>query len=156
MEDSQDERDPDRLMSELHEIADQFEEEGWDTIRIKPGAVTALSGKKRDRCGLDVIVSRDTFDEVLKIHEASEPDSGSYELFKRQSAGQLYLIVGIKYTDSKTIVFYPSITSLEQSEEMFETVRERGEMRTRLRPLSKENIIVISHDNPELFYTDPA
>jgi hypothetical protein len=156
MGNDQDERDPDRLMSELHEIADQFEEDGWETIRIKPGAVTALSGKKRDRFGLDVIVSRDTFDEIFEMHEASEPDSSSYELFKRQSAGRLYFIVGIKYPDAETIVFYPSITSLEQSEEMFETVRERGEMRTRLRPLSKENIIVISHDDPELFYPETA
>jgi hypothetical protein len=136
----------------MFEIADQFEDDGWDTIRIRPGDITVLTGEYSDTFGLDIMVSRDTFDEVYEVHEKSEVDAGSYELFREESNDRLYLIVGIKYPSSETIVFYPSITELERSKEMFETARENGEMRTRLRPLSKEKIITVTHENPELFY----
>jgi hypothetical protein len=156
MENDHDESAPEMLMSELHDIADGFEADGWDTIRIRPGAVTALTGEVADRFGLDVVVSRDTFDEIYELHEAHEVDSGSYELFRKQTTGRIYFIVGVKYPEAETIVFYPSITRQEATEKMFETAREHGEMRTRLRPLSKEHVIVVSHDDPELFYGDAA
>lgn len=147
-------KDSTKLESAMEDIAQEYEEQGWDTITIYPGAITVLLEEYSDTYGLDVLVSRDKFDTVYETYQVEGFDSDSYELYKRTTSDSLYLVVGIQSETEDTILLYPSITDLEKTETMLQTATEHGEMRTRLRPLSKEKIITIYHSDPELFLPD--
>jgi len=140
-----------KLESAMEDIAQEYEEQGWDTIMIYPGAITVLLEEYSDTFGLDVLVSRDKFDAVYEVYQNEGFDSDSYELYKRATSNSLYLVVGIQSETEETMILYPSITDREKTDEMLQTAVEHGEMRTRLRPLSKEKIMTVYHSDPELF-----
>ncbi|MEF8801668.1 MAG: hypothetical protein V5A38_02905 [Halolamina sp.] len=167
----------DDTIADMEATAEEFREEGWETVELHPGAVTPLpAGETEDgytdpRVGLDVLVPGDEFEVVKEAVGGVEDGDGEaptaetqtpteydeYEVFRAQAGEVVFLVVVMKSPDVGKAVLIPLYYDPTDAEETLRLVRERDEMQLFVRPLDDSERVLFTQQEPDaLFPEEPV
>ena len=140
----------DDVVADMEATAAEYEADGWETVQLHPGDVTAYApDDEDDRFGLDVLVPNNEFDAVEDLL-AGAVAFDSYEAFVALSDGLVLLVVAMEDADEEVAVLYPAYYDVQNAEGMLAAAQTAGEMRTYVRTLTDERI-EFTHEEPETF-----
>lgn len=141
----------DLLLEEMHAEAASHEDEGWETLELHPGDVTARDGSVED-LGLDVLVPDDEF-ETLETALAGGIDS--YEVLRSTPGEYVAALVVLENTDRELAVFVPVYYGRndESAASLLQRALEDGELTLILRTLTDDRV-ELALDDPELLVPD--
>ncbi len=136
----------DLLLEEMDAEAAAYAEEGWETLELHPGDVTARDGSVAD-IGLDVLVPDNEF-ETLETALADGVDS--YEVFRSTPGESVAALVVLEDAVRELAVFVPVYYDRndEAAAALLKTALEDGELTLILRTLTDDRV--------ELTLDDPA
>lgn len=141
------------VIDDMETTAEEYREQGWETYELHPGDVTPLpagqdqdGGFADDRVGLDVVVPGDEFETIEPLVEGGQFDS--YEAYRAEAAGVVFLVVAMKDQDAGRVVLVPCYYKIDDAREMLLRAEERDEMRTWVRPLDESKQVVFGHQTP--------
>ncbi|WP_435180810.1 DUF7529 family protein [Halorussus sp. AFM4] len=138
------------ILGDMEATAAEYEAEGWETLQLHPGDVTALAPTESDdRFGLDVLVPDDEFAELEALVEG-EVSFDSYEAFRATADALVLLVVAMEDPDAEVAVLYPAYYDAQDAQEMLQAAERVGGMRTYVRTLSEEQV-EFTHGEPANF-----
>lgn len=140
----------DDLLADLAATAEEYRDEGWETLELHPGDVTALSGQYGDRVGFDLLIPDDEYRDVEVWFDAGLTVDG-YEVYRSTVDGVVFLLVAVRDEDARRAVLFPAYYSLDDDRAlaMFESTVRAGTLHTYLRRLSGD-YVELEHEDPEL------
>jgi hypothetical protein len=140
----------DDIVSDMEATADEYEADGWDTLQLHPGDVTALvPDGDDDRFGIDVLVPDDEFGELEALLEG-DVAFDAYEAFRAMADGLVLFVVAMEDRDRDVAVLYPAYYDVKNAQGMLTAAENAGEMRTYVRTLTDDRI-EFTHDEPQNF-----
>ncbi|WP_276299216.1 DUF7529 family protein [Halorussus lipolyticus] len=140
----------DDIVSDMEATADEYEADGWDTLQLHPGDVTALVPDEDDeRFGIDVLVPDDEFGE-LEALLAGEVSFDAYEAFRATADGLVLFVVAMEDRDREVAVLYPAYYDAQNAQPMLTAAESAGEMHTYVRTLTNQRV-EFTHDEPQNF-----
>jgi len=158
----------DDTIADMEATAEEFREEGWETVELHPGSVTPLpAGETEDgyidtRIGLDVLVPGDEFEAVKATvggpdddatGEAPTAETGTeydeYEVFRAQQGDVVFLVVVMKSAETGRAVLIPLYYDVRDAAETLRLVREHDEMQLFVRPLDDSERVLFTQQDPE-------
>ncbi|UVE51229.1 hypothetical protein KU306_04920 [Haloferax larsenii] len=141
-------------LDDMTAMADEFEADGWDTIRIAAGdtGVFGPSSLKGDEeaYGIAYVVPGDKAEEVSELFE--ETQFPEYEVYRAENDGRVYMVTALFAPDIETAVFVAGAWDLREALECATTAVEEGRMYTYLQKLDGTVVGIVEHDNPEKFF----
>lgn len=139
------------LLSDLAATAEEYRDDGWETLAVNPGDVTALGGTHGDRVGIDVLVPDDEYRDLEAWFDAGFAVD-DYEVYRSTVGRVVFLLVAVRDETDRRVVLYPAYYAADDNSavSLVETAREEGELRTFLRRLSGD-YVELTHDDPSLF-----
>ena len=135
------------VIEDMHATAEDYREAGRETVELHPGDVMVLR-EESDREGLDVVVPGDEFEDLLAV--VDDHEFSSYEVFRRDAGSVVYALVVIESDDGEAAVFVPTYYQVDDLERLVG----RETVYTHVRPLSQEEIVTFTHENPGPFVPD--
>ena len=140
----------DDIISDMEATAAEYEAEGWDTLQLHPGDVTALvPDDDDDRFGIDVLIPDDEFADLETLLEG-DVSFDTYEAFRAMADGLVLFVVAMEDHDSEVAVLYPAYYDAKNARPMLTTAERAGQMHTYVRTLTNEQI-EFTHNEPENF-----
>lgn len=138
------------LLDDAETTAAEYNEDGYRTLVIHAGDVTALSG---DPFGLDVLAPGDEFEALDELVEVATFDTS--HVYRYEDGGARFLLVVVEGTDGDgedVAVVVPAYLDIADSEVLEERATEAGVMYTHVRPLSDDSRVTFTHEDPALFF----
>ncbi|UPW02031.1 hypothetical protein M0R88_08030 [Halorussus gelatinilyticus] len=140
----------DDIVADMEATADEYETQGWETLQLHPGDVTALVPDEDDEeFGLDVLVPDDEFGELESLLDG-DASFDSYEVFRATADGLVLFVVAMEDPDEEVAVLYPAYYDAQNAQPMLAAAERAGEMRTYVRTLTNEQV-EFTHREPENF-----
>ena len=139
------------IVADMEATAEEYDSQGWVTLQLHPGGVTALvpDDEGDDQFGLDVLVPDDEFAELESLLEG-EVSFDSYEAFRATADGLVLFVVVMEDPETETAVLYPAYYDAKNAQSMLTAAEEAGEMRTYVRTLTNEQV-EFTHREPGNF-----
>lgn len=139
------------LLEDTAATADEYEENGWDTLALTPGDVTPrYDSEKPD--GLSVLVPDSEYDRLATLTEGTPFDS--VDVYKNTGGPMVFLLVVEKAVAEETAVLIPAYYNAVAHSEFVEAVESLGEMPIHVRALGGEEAVRFVHDDVSLFTPD--
>jgi hypothetical protein len=140
----------DLLLEEMSAEAAAYEADGWETLELHPGDVTARDGSVAD-LGLDVLVPDNEFG---ALETALSDGVDSYEVL-RSTPGAYVAALLVVETTGREAVFVPVYYSRtdEAAAGLLETAIEAGELTLILRTLTDDRV-ELTLERPALLVPD--
>lgn len=132
------------MLEDVHSLAEDYKEAGWETVELHPGDVMVLR-EESDRTGLDVVVPGDEFADLRSV--VNDHSFVSYEVFRATNNRIVYAVVVLESDDGEAAVFVPTYYRAEDVERMLC----HDTLDTHVRPLSREEIITFTYEDPAAF-----
>jgi hypothetical protein len=140
----------DDIVSDMEATAEEYEADGWDTLQLHPGDVTAMVPTEDDnRFGIDVLVPDDEFDDLETLLEG-DVSFDAYEAFRATADGLVLFVVAMEDREREVAVLYPAYYDAKNAQGMLTAAENAGEMRTYVRTLTNDRI-EFTHDEPQNF-----
>ncbi len=140
----------DALLADMRAEAAAYEDEGWETLELHPGDVTARDGSVED-LGLDVLVPDNEFADL----EAALADGvEGYEVLRSTAGHYVALLVVVEAAGGRA-VFVPAYYSGrdDAAATLLRKATEAGELTLILRTLTDDRV-ELALDDPELLVPD--
>lgn len=140
------------ILSDVTATATEYDENGWESLALRPGHVTPLAGEPDGRWGFDVLLPDDEFTQLETMVE--QIDISDYELYSREASGGAFLMVVMRAEPDRVALIYPLYYRLgDDSISALEThAKQAGVIKTHLRRLRNDRRITLQHDDPGLFF----
>jgi hypothetical protein len=140
------------VTDDMEATAEEYREAGWDVLTLHPGDVTPkpsgyADGREAEEFGLDVLVPGDEFREVQAL--VAETDFDAYEAYRALENDTVFLVVVMQAESTGQAVVFPVYYALQRADQMIELAREAGEMHTFVRPLSADQRVEFTQQEPE-------
>ncbi|WP_123537202.1 DUF7529 family protein [Halosimplex salinum] len=144
-----------RALSDMQAMAEDREEQGYETLAIPAGDTTTLSPDMGDddRWGLAHIVPNNYADDFEALYDESSFDETA--VYQLESGGFAFLVTELIDHDAEVVVFIAASYDLRFAAGLVRTAMERDEMYTHVRTLDHTNLGTVHHDDPEAFFPDP-
>jgi len=140
----------DDIVSDMEATAEEYEADGWDTLQLHAGDVTAMvPTEDDDRFGIDVLVPDDEFDDLESLL-AGDVSFDAYEAFRATADGLVLFVVAMEDREREVAVLYPAYYDVKNARGMLTAAENAGEMRTYVRTLTNDRI-EFTHDEPQNF-----
>lgn len=146
----------DEIVSDMEATAAEYEQQGWDTLQLHPGDVAVLPGEtpegdRVEKFGIDVLVPDNEFEDVEAMLGRGVAFD-TYEVFKAEVAGMVYLLVAMEDTDEDAAMLYPAYYQVSDPDTttLFDRAREEGVLYSFVRRLDDRQV-QLRHDDPTLF-----
>ncbi|WP_053946963.1 DUF7529 family protein [Halolamina sediminis] len=143
----------DDTIDDMQATAEELREAGWETVELRPGAVTPLprletdDGYEDDRTGFDVLVPGNEFEAVQNAVDGAEFDE--YEAYNAQANDVVFVVVVMKAADAGRAVLIPIYYEVEDAEETARRIEAEGESRLYVRPLDDSERVLFVQQQPE-------
>ena len=135
------------LIAEAEAAAEEYREDGWESIVVHTGDVTPLFD---DPFGLDVLSPGSEFEAVRTLADSVSFDTSHVH---RGGEGNVrFLLIAVEASAERRVVLVPAYLSLEAARRLETRSREAGAMYTHVRPLSDDDRVTFSHEDPEPFF----
>lgn len=138
-------------VADMEATAEQYREEGWTVLEVHPGDVAALSPGRADRWGFDVLVPDDEFEELHRWVEADGCRFDTFEAYRGEGGGVVYVVVAMQDVDAGRAVLFPVYYDPTRASALLDAAVDEGEMRTHLRPLANDPVVTFVQTDPSLF-----
>ncbi|MBB6645473.1 DUF7529 family protein [Halobellus ruber] len=137
----------DLLLEEMSAEAAAYEADGWETVELHPGDVTARDGSVED-LGLDVLVPDNEF---AALETALSGGVDSYEVLRSTPGEYVAALLVVEITDPGRAVFVPVYYSRndEAATGLLRAALEADELTLILRTLTDDRV-ELTLDRPEL------
>ncbi|WP_411967619.1 hypothetical protein [Haloferax sp. YSSS75] len=141
-------------LDDMTALADEYEEEGWETVRIAAGSTGTfgpgdLEGDE-ETFGIAYVVPGDKAEEVSELFEQSSfPE---YEVYRAENDGLVYMVTALLAPDIETAVFVAGAWEQRTALNCATTAIERGQMFSYLQKLDGTVVGVVEHDDPDKFF----
>lgn len=135
------------VVADMERTAAEYRDAGWDVVELHPGDVETVTGTP---FGFDVVVPGEEFEAVASVVDTCEFTQD--EVFRNDSGGVAYALVVVKDSDHEQAVCCPVYYELENAEDLIEDTKRAGVMYTHVRPLSRDQEVTFTHDDPERFF----
>ncbi|MFQ3319064.1 MAG: hypothetical protein ACI8UR_002079 [Natronomonas sp.] len=135
------------LLDDAAAVADEYRENGWETLVLSTGDVTPLAD---DPFGLDVVAPTEEFEALEALVEGASFDTS--HVFRDEDDGLRFLIIAIEASDHGAAVVVPAFLSLDEEASLAERAQTEGTMYTHVRPPDSGGRVTFTHDEPELFF----
>ncbi|GAB7092833.1 hypothetical protein JCM18237_31040 [Halorubrum luteum] len=135
------------LLEEVTTIAEELDDTGWRTVRIRPGQVT--TSMDSETFGVRLVIPSNDFEELADAVEAAAGFE-RFEIYKRTTGGRVYAVVVERDPSSKVAVLYPLYYSLAERDELVEKATQKKTIPTYLSTLQGERV-VFTHEPNEFF-----
>jgi hypothetical protein len=135
------------LIADMDAIADDYREEGYRTLELHPGDVTAILD---DDFGLDVMVPDNEFDELAAIFEADRFDVT--DVYRRVVDDMVFLLLVFDDRDEHVAVLCPAYFNETSGEKLATQATEAGTMYTFVRRLDESQVLTFEHEDPSPFF----
>jgi hypothetical protein len=143
------------VVEDMEATAAEYREEGWETLELHPGDVTALPAveeRREGQFGLDVLVPGDEYEAVSEL--VADVEFDEYEVFRAQQGGVVFLVLVTKATAAKQVVLTPLYYGVEDAQLMLERARTEDVLYTHVRPLSGDEHVTLTQQDPELLFPE--
>lgn len=142
----------DDVVEDMEVTAEEYHEQGWDTLELHPGDVAALTpDEDTNRYGLDLVVPGDEFEQVQQLLESEGATFESYQVFKATRSGIVFLVVAMEDADREQALLYPAYYEPEDANELLQTAMDEEKLYVHIRKLSEDAIITFTHEDPQGF-----
>lgn len=150
------------LLDDAEGIAAEYEDEGWQTVVVPTGDVTPMTG---DPFGFNVLAPGDVFRTLQDLVE--EVTFHSSHVYRHEEGGARFYIVVVEGTsggvdedgasdggdaEGDVAVVVPTYLTVDAASMLQEPAEAAGAMYTHVRPLSNDERVTFSHDDPDLFF----
>lgn len=136
------------IIEDAQATAAEVREEGISVTLLHPGQVVPIA----DDRAFDVLLPGNEFEEVQSKVDSFEPTEVS--IFTADEGGFRYAVVLALDESSASAICCPLYYRPGDCAELAAAAREAGSVRLRLRPLSASVNVVVSIDEPGLFFDD--
>lgn len=133
------------VVEDMHATAREYREAGWETVALHPGDVHVLR-EESDRDGLDVVVPGDEFAALREL--VADRSFDSYELYRADAGSMVYGLVVLEAAGDDSAVLVPVYYEVDELERLAGT----DSLYTHVRPLSREEIVTFTHQDPSPFF----
>ncbi|SEO94548.1 hypothetical protein SAMN04487948_108133 [Halogranum amylolyticum] len=143
------------VVEDMEATAAEYRENGWETLELHPGDVNplpAVEERTEGRFGLDVLVPGEEYETVSTLVADAEFDE--YEVFRAQRGGVVFLLLVTKSTAAEQVVLTPLYYGVEDARLMLERAREADVLYTHVRPLSGDEHVTFTQQDPELLFPE--
>lgn len=143
----------DKVVADMSATAEEYRNEGWETLELHPGDVATMSkGGEDDKYGLDVLIPGDEMDEVQDMIQNRGIEFDSFEVYKAMGSELMYAVIVMKDSSKDIALLYP--VYYQPDSKMLHDAREEGVLYSYIRNLTKEKVVELSHDDPSLFFRE--
>ena len=141
-------------LDDMTALADEYEEEGWETVRIPAGSTGTFGpGDLKDdddAFGIAYVLPGDKAEDVSELFEQSSfPE---YEVYRAENDGLVYMVTALLAPDIETAVFVAGAWEQRTALNCATTAIDRGRMYSYLQKLDGTLVGVVEHDDPEKFF----
>ncbi len=144
------------VLEDMASTAADYRAEGWETIELHPGDVTPLPPAESEtddgRVGFDVVVQGEEFERLQSV--VADAEFERYESYRAQQGGVVFLVVVNRSEQTRQAVFVPVYYAVARAEKMLERAGEDGTLRTYVRPLSDDQRVVFTQEDPDALFPD--
>lgn len=137
------------LLADAEAIAEEYRDRGWEVLTVEPGDVAPVT--KEERFGFSVLLPDSEYDAVEDLVDRDAAGFGEAEVYRRSVGNTVFALAVELDETTETAVVVPLYYVPAETEAVLETAAEEGELLVHLRPLSIENWVTFSHDDPSLF-----
>jgi hypothetical protein len=146
--------DPERwtqVTAELEGIAEEYRKSGWSVVTAVPDTVHTRGPDvdPEGNGGFDLVIPDDDY-EPLAAHVAGR-EFDSYEVFRGDGAGAVYLVVAVEAPVSERAVLYPAYFD-DSTVGPLHDAAEAGPLHTHLRAVDGDERVTFTHDTPAPFF----
>ena len=138
------------VVEDMEATAEQYREEGWETVTLHPGDVTVVPAD-HEQFGLVSVVPDDEFETLLSVVEGRT--FSAYEVYRADTDAMVFLLVVTESDDGEAVTLSPAY--YERTPDGEDELRSHdGELFTRVRNLAGDDVVTFSHDDPDPFFPD--
>jgi hypothetical protein len=138
------------VVEEMEATAEQYRNAGWETAELHPGDVTVVPAD-HEEFGIVAIAPDDEFEALLELVWGRTFDE--YEVFRGDTEGMVFALVVVQAADKEAAVFLPVYYERTAAGEG-ELRNHDGELYTRVRNLTGEEVVEFSHEDPAPFFPE--
>jgi hypothetical protein len=141
----------DALLADMRAEAAAYEEEGWETLQLHPGDVTARDGSVED-LGLDVLVPDNEFERAESVLSRGVE---RYDVLRSTAGHYVALLLVVEVAERDTVVFIPAYYSGrdDAAGTLLRKATDAGELTLIVRTLTDDRV-ELTLDRPELLVPD--
>lgn len=144
-----------RALSDMQAMAEDRENQGYETLAIPAGDTTPLSPDmgESDRWGLSHVVPGNYADDFEDLYEGSTfEETGVYQM---DSGGYVFVVTECIDLDDEVVVFVAGTYDMRQAGGLVDAATEREKMYTHVKKLDGTLLGTFEHDDPSAFFPDP-
>lgn len=143
----------DKVVADMSATAEEYRNEGWETLELHPGDVSTMSkGGDDDRYGIDVLVPGKEMEKIHELVEKRGVEFDSFEVYKAMGSELMYAVIAMKDEGNEVALLYP--VYYPPDSKILHEARDEGVMYSYIRNLTEEEVIKLSHDDPSLFFPE--
>lgn len=137
------------VIEDMYATAEEFREQGWTALECHPGDVHPVDDE--EQLGLDVVISGEEYEAILKAVEAEGAAFDSVEVFRAEAEGLVFAVVVVSDEPQETAVLVPVYYDVQKAKEMLSRATVEGQLSLYVRDLQTEDIVTFEMDDPMLF-----
>ena len=135
------------VVEDMEATAEQYREEGWETVTLHPGDVTVVPAD-HEQFGLVSVVPDDEFETLLSVVEGRT--FSAYEVYRADTDAMVFLLVVTESDDGEAVTLSPAYYERTPDGEG-ELRSHDGDLFTRIRNLAGDDVVTFSHEEPAPF-----
>lgn len=144
-----------RTLGDMEAMAEELEEEGWDTLTIAAGhtAPNSPDAGDADRWGLVYVIPGNTAEAFSEAFEKGA--FPQYQVFQQDVSGRVFMVTQLLDPDTETAIFIAGTYEMRHAPPLVKTAQREDEMYTHVQKLDKTRLGTFRHDDYEHFFPDP-
>jgi hypothetical protein len=139
------------VIDDMEATAAEYRETGWEVVELHPGDVAILDEEQH---GFDILVPDDEFDQLTEVIANATLDDT--RVFHAEDEDIVFVLTVVLDTEREVAVCCPLYYDTQNTDELREQADREGQLNTYIRTLSTDRSVAISHDDPDLFFPEPA
>lgn len=138
-------------LDDMHALAAEYEEQGWETITIQSGSTTPRGPRDDDdRFGLFYVSPGNKADAFVDAIEAGEfPE---YEVYRAEQDGNVFLVLELLDPETETAIFIAGTFALRHALSCVREAVEQEAMYTHVQKLDGTPLGSFRHDEYDSFF----
>ncbi|WP_225333119.1 DUF7529 family protein [Halomicrobium urmianum] len=142
-----------RVMEDVHAMAEDYRADGRLVVACHPDAVTAVVGEEDDeqgRAGLDVLVPDDEYEAVRDVLGGRSIDR--VDVYRAPDDERIYLLLAAECADGCAVLL-PAYYDRDDRDRLERAAAERG-LAAYVRRLAADEVVEIDLADPSLLFPD--
>jgi len=138
------------VLDEIEELAEQYDQEGWQTLILHPGDVVPRPAEDNTEPSFRLVVPDSELDELAKLVEEKQ-GIDEFEIHGAATDEVEYFLIILKSQSHKRAIFYPVFYDPDIDTEFMNELKDSQTVQSVITNLNKTQKFVFAHNKPSLF-----